>query len=54
VIFDDRKVTDMIGKLVRSIDARAAVYGKGPKHQACLDALEKVLTAFTKWQIENK
>jgi hypothetical protein len=54
VSFDDRKVTDMIGKLVRSFDARAAVYGKGPKHQACLDALDKVLTAFTQWQIENK
>jgi hypothetical protein len=53
VIFDDRKVADMIGKLVRSFDARAAVYGKGPKHQKCIDTLDKVLIAFTQWQVET-
>lgn len=49
--FDDRTITDMIGKLARSFDARANVYGKGPKHQACIAALDKVLTMFHQWQV---
>lgn len=51
-IFDDRAITDLIGKLVRLFDERASKLGgkNGPKHRACNDALDKVLAAFTQWQ----
>jgi hypothetical protein len=50
-IFDDRTITDMIGKLARSFDIRAGVYGKGPKHLTCMAALDKLLAAFHQWQV---
>jgi len=49
--FDDRKVKDLIGKLIRLFDARMHVYGKSPFHQNCLDAMSKVITRFEQSQV---
>lgn len=48
--FDDRPVTDLIGKLSRLFDARADAFGKSPEHQDCLDKMGLVLAAWNRWQ----
>jgi hypothetical protein len=49
-IFDDRKVKDAFGAIVRLLGDRMHAFGKHVEHDNCLNALEVALAAYTRWQ----
>jgi hypothetical protein len=51
--YDDRKIQGLIGKLARSLDERGAAYGKSREYDDCLDKLDKLLSAWNRWQIKE-
>jgi hypothetical protein len=51
--YDDRKIQGLIGKLARSIDDRGEAYGKSKEYDDCLDKLDKLLSAWNRWQIKE-
>jgi len=56
VVFDDRQIGDVYGKLVRLVDQRANAHdcANGKGHKECLDALETFANAWKRWQREKK
>ena len=55
VIFDDRQIEPLIGKLTRLFDQRYAAHGKKhPKHHDdCIRPMSLVLSAWKRWQKES-
>lgn len=49
-LFDDRKIEDLIGKLIRAIDQRSEHYGTGKPYQDCVAAMESVQKSWKTWQ----
>lgn len=50
VVFDDRPIDQAIGKLTRMLDSRGNKVGKTAEYKACLEAMEKVLASWRRWQ----
>src|SRR5262249_23465368 len=53
VVFDDRKLWDAPGKLVRLINDRARALGQHKEPEIAKDHLDKVLAALKRWQKET-
>jgi hypothetical protein len=51
-IFDDAKIHDLFGKLVRSVDNRARACGMNQAPRSVLGPLNTFIDAFKKWQKE--
>lgn len=51
--FDDREIESQIGKLVRTFDARAQVYGKDGGFKDVNTQMELLLSAWRRWQLET-
>jgi hypothetical protein len=54
VVFDDRLILDLLGKLVRAIDARATAHGKTEGFWECEKHLEAFSGAWKRWQAEKE
>jgi hypothetical protein len=52
-VFDDAVLTDLIGKLIRTIDRRGNAYGKGEGYQKCVKAMEGVEAAWRQWRVQG-
>lgn len=52
-VFDDREIDSQIGKLVRTFDARAEVYGKDGGFQDVNKQMGLLLAAWRRWQHET-
>ena len=50
----DKKVADLMGKLARAIDDRAAATSKGKMYRACRDAMDGLSEAWAAWLTEQK
>jgi hypothetical protein len=53
VLFDDRKLYDAFGKLIRLLDDRRTAFGPSPRHKAILGALNQAMMAYKEWQMET-
>lgn len=54
VKFDDRVMTDLIGKITRSANERSKIHGKTPAFKTFWDRLSSVLEAWGVWQNEGE
>lgn len=54
VTFDDRKVHDAFGALVRLLGQRKDSRGDHPEREKCLDRLDEALSCFRRWQEAGK
>lgn len=53
-VFDDREIENLLGKLVRTIDARAAACGKTAGYRDMEEKVELLIKSWRRWQLEKE